>query len=281
MPHTSRKKKATGATKRTTITDSTGWTHVTTTGHAHRAPNPRRRQQPAQEEGQEEETLLPAEAPKSLTLPDLLAQYHTHRVKWSASATAATLTATIRRHVHHDSSSQSNPNPNPNTTHPITNIICIGLGSPSGFLRGGWVDRRSVSLYQLNALMSVVESDIPTPTPTLPVYAQDPVFNSLDHDLLTSFGITVVNHPDGFEKVTPGSLLFCPGAEKTHLELLLARNPACVVGGPLEDTGSEHIDRYVAGVRSMRLPRFEEMKEAFWEQRVYYTTREIEDRDEK
>jgi hypothetical protein len=41
---------------------------------------------------------------------------------------------------------------------PLENIVCIGLGSPSGFLRGGWVDRRSVSLYQLAALVCVTES---------------------------------------------------------------------------------------------------------------------------
>lgn len=39
----------------------------------------------------------------------------------------------------------------------LENIVCIGLGSPSGFLRGGWVDRRSVSLYQLAALVCVME----------------------------------------------------------------------------------------------------------------------------
>jgi hypothetical protein len=34
-------------------------------------------------------------------------------------------------------------------------VVCIGLGSPSGFLRDGWVDRRAVSLYQLAALASI------------------------------------------------------------------------------------------------------------------------------
>lgn len=39
----------------------------------------------------------------------------------------------------------------------IENIICIGLGSPSGFLRGGWVDRRQVSLVQVAALVRIKE----------------------------------------------------------------------------------------------------------------------------
>jgi hypothetical protein len=36
-------------------------------------------------------------------------------------------------------------------------IVCVGLGSPSGFLRGGWVDRRAVSMYQLAALASILK----------------------------------------------------------------------------------------------------------------------------
>ncbi|PYI19501.1 hypothetical protein BO99DRAFT_402694 [Aspergillus violaceofuscus CBS 115571] len=323
MPHTSRKKKpsSTTATKRTTITDATGWTHVTTTGNAHRA----HRQQPRPQNNaqQPQEELQPAEAPKSLTLASLLTQYRAHRTKWAASTTATTLTATVRREFYlgeqeREPSAQQEPaqqnqeqepparteqrpqpedqDPKPEqappsfTTTPtptrkpesqtrITNIICIGLGSPSGFLRGGWVDRRSVSLYQLNALMSVVEClSADHPTTPLQIYAQDPVFNALDRQLLTSLGITVVEHPAGFERVNPNSLLFCPGAEKAHLEVLLARNPVGVVGGPLEDTGSAGIERFVARTGSVRLPRFEELKEAFWEMRVYYT-RQVEEEE--
>ena len=37
----------------------------------------------------------------------------------------------------------------------VERIVCVGLGSPSGFLRDGWVDRRSVSMYQLAALESI------------------------------------------------------------------------------------------------------------------------------
>ena len=39
----------------------------------------------------------------------------------------------------------------------VDRIVCIGLGSPSGFLKGGWVDRRNVSMYQLAGLVSVVD----------------------------------------------------------------------------------------------------------------------------
>lgn len=41
-------------------------------------------------------------------------------------------------------------------SHSGVSVVCIGLGSPSGFLRGGWVDRRAVSMYQLAALRSIM-----------------------------------------------------------------------------------------------------------------------------
>ncbi|PYH80109.1 hypothetical protein BO82DRAFT_418021 [Aspergillus uvarum CBS 121591] len=273
MPHTSRKKtpSSTTATKRTTITDATGWTHVTTTGNAHRAHRQHRPQNHAQQQPPQEE-LQPAEAPKSLTLASLFTQYRSHRTKWAKpqAQTEPQAQPHPQPEDQDPEDKQAQPSTERESTPRITNIICIGLGSPSGFLRGGWVDRRSVSLYQLNALMSVVECLNHSTTP-LQIYAQDPVFNALDRQLLTSLGITVVEHPAGFERVTPNSLLFCPGAEKAHLEVLLARNPAGVVGGPLEDTGSAGIERFVARTGSVRLPRFEELKEAFWEMKVYYT----------
>lgn len=66
---------------------------------------------------------------------------------------------TLRRRFEGDSLiSDLEPEPESHATPiPLENIVCIGLGSPSGFLRGGWVDRRSVSLYQLAALVCVME----------------------------------------------------------------------------------------------------------------------------
>lgn len=130
MPHTSRKKKAT-AQKRLEIADDDGWTHVTKGGNV-----PRRAVKTAEGE------LLPAEPPSRLTIGELKKQYEAHRQKWDESSTNETLNHVLRERL-----SQSMKN--------IDNIVCIGLGSPSGFLRGGWVDRRSVSLYQLAALAAI------------------------------------------------------------------------------------------------------------------------------
>jgi hypothetical protein len=107
-------------------------------------------------------------------------------------------------------------------------------------------------------------------TPALQAFAQDPVFNAHDKSLLTSLDITVLNHPHAFEKVSPTTLLYCPGAERTHLEQLLAYTPALVFGGPLEDVESEAVRQFMESGRSIRIPLFEELEHSFWNMRVYF-----------
>lgn len=119
--------------------------------------------------------------------------------------------------------------------------------------------------------MSQIDPD-PTSSTTLPipVYAQDPVFNDHDKDLLATLGITVVPSPSAFNLITPNTLLFCPGAERQHLELVLPPNPCLVFGGPLEDTGSSVIQEYVGKVESRMLVPFEACEHAFWRMRLYF-----------
>jgi hypothetical protein len=61
----------------------------------------------------------------------------------------------LRRKAQEQASSVAADETSAAARNPIDAIVCIGLGSPSGFLRDGWVDRRSVSLYQLAALASI------------------------------------------------------------------------------------------------------------------------------
>ncbi|GES64267.1 hypothetical protein ATEIFO6365_0008033700 [Aspergillus terreus] len=257
MPHTHRKKHP-PPQKRLQVTDDAGWTHVTTGG-----PRARRVLRTTNAD-----QILPAEAPAALTLPGLQTQFTAHQGRWAASTTAGVVRDTLRRVLGNSSSSSSGSAP--------LNIVCIGLGSPSGFLRGGWVDRRSVSMYQLAALVTIIDecrASHPSISTATPVYAQDPVFNALDESLLDSLGVTVVQHPRAFDEVSSRTLLFCPGAERAHLEQLLRaddRIPAVLFGGPLEDTESEVIGRFARMRQSVRLPRFEEQEHAFWEMRVYY-----------
>ncbi|KAL2868509.1 SRR1 family protein [Aspergillus lucknowensis] len=269
MPHTTRRRKHPSQhRKRLQVTDSSGWTHVTTAGnarHLNRQPHDQDNAIPGNSEQEElvGSPLAPAEAPRSVTLPVLQRQLNEYRQRWEDSASWASVEEALRRALPLSLGAVSED--------AEISVVCIGLGSPSGFLRGGWVDRRSVSMYQLAALASVmgfVENHIPIHS--YKVYAQDPVFNSLDKSLLESLSITVLETPSAFEKVSSRTLLFCPGAERRHLELLLARDPAIVFGGPLEDMNSDVVGQFVRARDSVQLPLFEEREHAFWRMRVYY-----------
>lgn len=165
--HTSRRKRPTQ--KRTQVTDDDGWTHVASGSNVRRVMRTRPRGATATKESEsgissdlpEEPTLIPAEAPGRLTLSDLQAQFQTHRERWEASESWTRLTGVLDERLKRaqeqpsSSSDAGDPTPLPPNLCPVDAIVCIGLGSPSGFLRDGWVDRRSVSLYQLAALASI------------------------------------------------------------------------------------------------------------------------------
>ncbi|KAL4904530.1 hypothetical protein BDW74DRAFT_26085 [Aspergillus multicolor] len=287
MPHTRRKKPSASQNKRLQVTDDSGWTHVTTNKHARRVrqstPNPNHSlngnggdNDVEKEEIPEE--LVPAEASPRTTLSDLQRQLELYRQRWENSATWECVVEGLKRGV---SSSLTAPRQDEGEDENSISIVCIGLGSPSGFLRGGWVDRRSVSMYQLAALASVLSwieknTSNQTSKPQITAYAQDPVFNTHDEELLNSLNVTVLAHPHAFQKVTKGSLLFCPGAERRHLEALLARDPAIVFGGPLEDIESNVVKNFVQNRESIRLKEFSELEAAFWGMSVYFPTPEVE-----
>ncbi|KAL1974629.1 hypothetical protein VTN31DRAFT_4833 [Thermomyces dupontii] len=264
--------------KRIQVTDDDGWTHVINSGslamkrpaaavaknHNHHepqaAPPNNETSPPSHTEPTTTPIIQPAEAPRRLTLTLLKRQFADHSATWSRSATCETLTATVRSSL---------------AAHAVDKIVCIGLGSPSGFVGGGWVDRRSVALYQLAALRSIMDCPaLHQPSSShrrVPVYAQDPVFNALDVQLLASLGITVVSHPAGFEMVDGRTFLYAPGAERKHLEVLLeAGDPPLVFGGPLEDFPSEPLSAFLARRNAVRVPEFDANGHAFWKMSLYY-----------
>ncbi|OOF94712.1 hypothetical protein ASPCADRAFT_406579 [Aspergillus carbonarius ITEM 5010] len=259
MPHSSRKKSSQATSqKRLEITDAAGWTHVTTSGNARRCVRNSTSSTSTIHQQEFPSLLTPAEAPPKLTLDDLNRQFQNSLRTWKDSSTWSVVEKTLLQHTQFEENG-------------VDSIICIGLGSLSGFLRGGWVDRRTVSLYQLAALVSVMDClKTIKQTHSIQVYAQDPVFNELDTSLLASLDITVLETPLAFEKISSRTFLFCPGAERAHLEQVLPLNPAFVFGGPLEDVESEVVSRFLATKGSVRLPQFEEQEHTFWNMRVYY-----------
>ena len=126
-------------TKRAQVLDDEGWTHVTTTTSRRQAP---RTHDPIKAV---EDQLTPAEFPDGFTFEKLKDRYEWHKERWQESMTWIAVKGTLKAEL-----SRWPPGS-------IDNCVCVGLGSPSGLLRGGLVDRRSVSLSQLAALVSILE----------------------------------------------------------------------------------------------------------------------------
>lgn len=297
MPNASRKhRKKFTHSRRVEVTDEDGWTHVSNTHSVPRSSKSTTRKIMTDGAADEEDIpnnndtstttrkiLAPSEPPPKLTLVELRKQFNTHLETWGSSPTWQQLKNALSKDIL------------PSQTQlPIENIVCIGLGSPSGFVQGGWVDRRSVAMYQLAALTTIVDyvkqhhaTSTQKASAEIKIIAQDPVFNTLDIELLSSLGITAVDSPEGFNAVTDKTFLFAPGTERRHLKLILPSNPVMVFGGPLEegpsltargfddndtneDDGSKCLADFVAQTRSVKIQEFEARPESFWRMRVYW-----------
>ncbi|EFE33988.1 uncharacterized protein ARB_06938 [Trichophyton benhamiae CBS 112371] len=128
--------------RRVAVQDDDGWTHITNTRRV--ATTTRTTARTTATTTATTDQLIPAEMPDGLTLSQLRAQFDAHQEKWLASQTWKAIAASpIASSV---GSSKDN-----------SKFICIALGSPSGFLRGGLVDRRAVSLFQLAAFISLID----------------------------------------------------------------------------------------------------------------------------
>ncbi|KAI9045322.1 SRR1 family protein [Aspergillus affinis] len=256
MPHTSRKKPPHHQHKRLQVTDTSGWTHVSTSGKT--ARQVLRTTTHQQDDPTQPGSFVPAEAPSKLTAEDLRRQFEGYRQRWESSDACKVSEWVSERRV---GGSEK----------------CVDVSAC-------WVDERG-------GLDECVLPPLPTPPlatiskgwvilPNVHMRANmDPVFNELDKSLLASLDITVLEHPHAFEKVTPATFLYCPGAEQAHLSQLLALNPKSLFGGPLEEFDSEAVRQYVETRGSVRLPRFQEQEHAFWNMQIYYPEDTGEDDD--
>jgi hypothetical protein len=242
MPHTSRRQKRDSQpsitrNKRGEVASNDGWTRITRSdkGLGIDAPNQAKMDlhggRSAKQHDQEDlmkqlnaGVFHPTEVPDGVTVEKALSHYNRCASAWESSKTWAAIHEILT----------SRPLPN------IDNCVCLGLGSPTGLILPGPIDRRTVSMYQLAAFVSVISILTPaephdhqqhsrTETTARPV-AQDPRFNAIDTALLAHLGIDVVSHPRAFNLITPDSLAFCPGPEQFVLKSTLARCPAIYLG---------------------------------------------------
>ncbi|EFE37336.1 conserved hypothetical protein [Trichophyton verrucosum HKI 0517] len=132
--------------RRVAVQDDDGWTHITNTRRVATTTKTTARTAATATATTTAmpDQLIPAEIPDGLTLSQLRAQFDAHQEKWLDSQTWKAIAASpIASSV---GGSKDN-----------SKFICIALGSPSGFLRGGLVDRRAVSLFQLAAFISLID----------------------------------------------------------------------------------------------------------------------------
>lgn len=197
MPHSSRKMRTSiPAQKRLQVTDDEGWTHVTSGSNVRRVMRTARGQVPRETtapqldgaaepiQGEPEPELKPAEAPARLNFDELQAQYAAHREKWRSSETWRTLTVQLGERMRErlrivSGQNENKPEAGTSVSGPVDAIVCIGLGSPSGFLRDGWVDRRTVSMYQLAALESIKDRLSRSSLSSPPNLTQDSISSDL------------------------------------------------------------------------------------------------------
>ncbi|KAI5279883.1 hypothetical protein KEM54_003984 [Ascosphaera aggregata] len=283
--------------KRTKVVDADGWTHVVVMNsqlrESHHKGFDRKPSSSAAFLGRAD-VFVPAEAPDGLTFDQLSSKFQAHLERWKDSDAWKQLQETLKSEQLRDLKVK------------IEQCVCIGLGSPSGLLRGGMVDRRAVSMYQLAALVSLLhnlnrdapavsdldaKSDAEFPASSNPIkcYAQDPVFNELDIKLLESLGITVLTDT-AFTLVDRTTFLYAPGAERAQLALLLEKCPPLFFGGPLSDLSSvtssveraaeaKAIDTYAAKSSAMRMPGFEPSESAFWKMGLFWLFNDDEQRN--
>ncbi|ERF74748.1 hypothetical protein EPUS_04917 [Endocarpon pusillum Z07020] len=267
MPHTSHKKRRQRQeplprNKRGEIESEDGWTRIARsdkafsinrrhpeadTGGMISSPNDPDYDQDL-DEGYTQMTFTPtpAETPAGASLEKALSHYQKSDSAWKQSNTWAELKQTFDTRI--------------STEHlNITNCICFGLSSPTG-LTGAGFDRRDISMYQLAAFKSIIDLLSSQQAQPPAAFAQEPQFNTLDHQLLAHLDIQAVHHPAAFHLITAQSFTFCPGAE--HREWVPNDLPGAERAELMERIrrdavrGAGIFHRFKKGKQSFRLPDF-------------------------
>jgi SRR1 len=169
----------------------------------------------------------PAEIPRGASLQTAWRIYQQCEAGWRSSTAYAELKKTLTSRVIRQNLC-------------VTKCISFGLASPTTH------PRCSVSMYQLAAFKSVIDILSTQRGQPPQAFAQDPVFNALDKQLLDRLHISMVDHPSAFHHINPTTFTFCPCATFSVTRGVLSRFPLIYLGnGPLEiyrdpKTGQRH-----------------------------------------
>ncbi len=152
--------------------------------------------------------------PKTRSLPRELLKTSARILDFQKLYAQSQFSNSLNRHLHAISKS----------THPITRILSLGLGSL--FVTKGQPRR----LKQLAILLGIRDSLEQASQEPVEVYAQDPTFSRLDETLLFSFGIKILRTPSSAELgeaasfISPSTLIYSPFLTLEAYEQLLVRS---------------------------------------------------------
>ncbi|KAI1505849.1 hypothetical protein F5X99DRAFT_366319 [Biscogniauxia marginata] len=129
--------------------------------------------------------------------------------------------------------------------HPVSEAICLGLGSfdPAD---GAWEVKRRAHV-QLAAFLSIVEQIQSAQKRPIRCVFQEPCFTPVDKSFLESLGHQVVDSPEGFNLVSPAALVFGVHLYRNvYSEAIAQHTPSMFVGTPYavwdEFHGSSSLD---------------------------------------
>lgn len=233
MPHTTRR-RPNPTLKHQHLTTSDGWTHVFRgTSSQKRASRP-----------PPTTTLSPTEIANGFTLAKVQETDTKYTRQWRESEWCAELVGVMRREVLAGIVEEGNSL----TGRRVENCVVLGLGS----LSGG--DGREHSWRQLAALQTILEElrkYLPWSAIAIPrrlteailgshhaitdVVFQDPRFNRLDEEFLSSLSFTTVHDPAAFSSIGPATFVYIPHGELEVTALALeGKEPAMYVGNDLD-----------------------------------------------
>ena len=125
----------------------------------------------------------------------------------------------------------------------ISTVICLGLGSLSGAVGRccctpttpeAEVKANTEAMVFLEEWVKQLRQRFEIPDGE--IYFQDPTFNFLDHEFITSRGYTVISSPTSSSILNSETFLFAPFLEDVPLYMSLKKSfPAVYIGSSLTD----------------------------------------------
>jgi hypothetical protein len=231
MPHTSRKKRPSHA-KRQEVIGEDGWTRVVTTAKKRDVDTL------TASFAREGYNGWPTEASEDMTIDLVTSRFNILKRRWLLSASHAALCAALKRQLPPPlvQNVSGDTAENQHSSRSVSRTFLLGSGSFSS-LHFGSTSRQYVSVLQLAVFVSLTEAIEAAQGEGLKVkmYAQEPMYNTLDKEFLKSLGIDAMPVSEGWAVLDQSGkdghvFVYAPGAESEVAVKVFAASPAFYLG---------------------------------------------------